>query len=140
MIEPRLSSTELHQRIEQCRRDYEAVKAKVADVGFICEGSLVERFMPCGRPNCACASDRNRRHGPYYQLSWKEHGRTVSRRLSPKDARLYREWIANRRQLDSLLTQMKALSRQAGQWMLAHPLGAGSRVEDPTGHGQLSQP
>jgi len=36
MPEQQISSTELHQRIEQCRRDYEAVKAKVADVGFIC--------------------------------------------------------------------------------------------------------
>ncbi len=96
--------------------------------------------MPCGRPNCACANDPNRRHGPYYQLSWKEHGHTVSRRLSLEEARLYQEWIANRRQLDSLLVQMKALSREAGQWMLGHLMGEGSRTEDPTGPSQQVGP
>src|SRR5205807_9499055 len=29
----------------------------------------------------SCATDRASQHGPYYQLSWKEKGKTVSRRL-----------------------------------------------------------
>lgn len=87
-------------------------------MGFICEGSLVERYTSCGNPNCRCAEPADR-HGPYYQLSWKEAGKTVSRLLSADDARLYREWIANRRSLDSALEDMKDLSRQAGQYLLA---------------------
>lgn len=87
-------------------------------MGFICEGSLVERYTSCGNPNCRCAEPAGR-HGPYYQLSWKEAGKTVSRLLSADDARLYREWIANRRRLDSALEDMKDLSRQAGQYLLA---------------------
>ena len=82
------------------------------------EGSLARLYTSCGNPNCRCA-EPDGRHGPYYQLSWKEAGKTVSRLLSADDARLYAEWIANRRRLESALEDMKDLSRQAGEYLLA---------------------
>ena len=118
MTERRLSRQELQRRLDRCRADYDAAKARLAEVGFICEGSLVERYTSCGNPNCRCA-EPDGRHGPYYQLSWKEAGKTVSRLLSADDARFYAEWIANRRRLESALEDMKDLSRQAGEYMLA---------------------
>lgn len=118
MAKRRLSAAENEQRLERCRADYEAAKARIAEVGFICAGSLVERYTTCNNPNCRCA-DPNRRHGPYYQLSWKEAGKTVSRLLSAEDARPYQEWIANRRRLESALEEMHDLSRQAGEYLLA---------------------
>ena len=116
-MEPSTSPDELEQRLAACRRDYERIKAKIDEIGFICEGSLVERFMACGKPNCRCI-DPAQRHGPYWQLSWKQAGKTVSRRLSPKQARLYQEWIANRRQLDALIRQLHDVSRTAREHLL----------------------
>lgn len=118
MTEARLSPEELQRRLEVCRADYAAAKARLADVGFICEGSLVKRYTRCGNPNCRCAQPDSR-HGPYYQLSWKQAGKTVSRLLSADDAALYQEWIANRRRLESALDDMRDLSRQAGEYLLA---------------------
>ncbi len=118
MPEARLSPEELQRRLEVCRADYAAAQARVAEVGFICEGSLVERYTRCGNPNCRCAQPDGR-HGPYYQLSWKQAGKTVSRLLSADDAALYEEWIANRRRLESALEDMKNLSRRAGEYILA---------------------
>lgn len=115
MTERRLSPAERQRRLERCQADYDAVKARVADIvdiGFVCEGSLVERYSTCSTPNCRCA-DPARRHGPYWQLSWKENGRTVSRPLPAEEATLYREWIANRRHLEALLAEMRRLSLQA---------------------------
>lgn len=114
----RLSEKTLQARLQKSRQDYARIKARVRDVGFICVGSVVERFMPCGKPTCRCATDPDYRHGPYYQLSWKEEGRTVSRRLSPEHARLYQEWVANRRELESLVKQMQAVSQKAGRYLL----------------------
>ncbi|MGH7395078.1 MAG: DUF6788 family protein [Candidatus Methylomirabilales bacterium] len=116
MTERRLSAAELERRLQRCSADYEAAKARMAEVGFTCEGSLVERYTSCSNPNCRCA-DPEQRHGPYFQLSWKESGKTVSRLVSPEQARLYREWIANRRLLESLLNEMRDLSRQAGEYV-----------------------
>jgi hypothetical protein len=118
MTERRPSNAQLQRRLERVRRDYQAVKARLSEVGFICEGSLTELYTSCGNPNCRCAAPKHR-HGPYWQLTWKEQGKTVTRRLSPEDAVLYQEWIANRHQLDALLEQMRDLSRQAGEQILA---------------------
>lgn len=115
---PRLSRAEIERRLERCRADYEAAKARVADVGFVCVGSLAERRTSCGNPNCRCAEPEGR-HGPYWQLTWKEGGRTVTRILSEEAARHYREWIANRQRLDALLAEMRALSREAGEYVAA---------------------
>jgi len=97
--------------------DYDAVKARLATVGFICEGSLVQRYMPCGKPGCRCA-DPDQLHGPYRQLSWKRDGKTVSRRLTSDQAALYAQWIANRHQLESLIAQLHTISRTAHALLL----------------------
>jgi hypothetical protein len=118
MTERRPSQAELKRRLERISADYEAAKDKLAEVGFTCEGSLIERYTTCNNPNCRC-SDPDQRHGPYWQLSWKQAGKTVSKLLSPEDAALYQEWIANRRRLDTALEEMRDLSRQAGEQILA---------------------
>jgi hypothetical protein len=118
MTERRPSQAELKRRLERISADYEAAKDKLAEVGFTCEGSLIERYTTCNNPNCRC-SDPDQRHGPYWQLSWKQAGKTVSKLLSPEDAALYQEWIANRRRLETALEEMRDLSRQAGEQILA---------------------
>lgn len=118
MTERRPSNAQLDRRLERLRRHYEAIKARLSEAGFICEGSLQELYTSCGNPNCRCA-DPAQRHGPYWQLTWKEHGKTVTRRLPAEDAVLYQEWIANRRQLEATIEQMRDLSRQAGEQILA---------------------
>lgn len=118
MTEPTVSKAALKRRLERVSRDYEAAKTRLTEVGFICEGSLAELYTSCGNPNCRCA-DPDQRHGPYWQLTWKEAGKTITRRLSADDAQLYRQWIANRRQLEAVLEQMRDLSRQADEYILA---------------------
>ena len=118
MTEPSPSKTQLNRRLQRVSRDYEQLKARLTEVGFICEGSLAELYTSCGNPNCRCA-DPDQRHGPYWQLTWKQAGKTITRRLSAEDAQLYRQWIANRRQLEAVLEQMRDLSRQAGEYMQA---------------------
>lgn len=100
-------------QLRRCQTEYARLKARLREVGFICEGSLVERWMPCGKPNCACATNRARRHGPYFQLSWKERGKTISRRLPPEHAALYRQWVANRQRLQAIIQQMQQVSQKA---------------------------
>jgi hypothetical protein len=118
MTERRPSPAQLTRRLQRLRADYEQAKARIAEIGFTCEGSLTERYTTCNNPNCRCA-DPEQRHGPYWQLSWKQAGKTVSKLLSAEDAALYREWITNRRQLEAELTRMRDLSRQAGEQILA---------------------
>ena len=118
MTERGLSPKQLERRLERLRADYQAATAKIAENGFTCEGSLVERYTTCNNPNCRC-KDPQQRHGPYWQISWKEGGKTVSKLISAEDAALYQQWIDNRRRLETALEEMRDLSHQAGEQILA---------------------
>jgi len=74
--------------------------------------------MPCGKPGCRCQADPPKLHGPYWQYSHKVDGKTITRRLTPDQARLYQQWIANRRRIDQLLAQMQQVSAQAAEILL----------------------
>lgn len=108
----------LERRLRQLTREYDTLKTRIQEIGFIATGSLVERWTICGKPNCRCGADPKQRHGPYYQLSWKEDGVTVTRRLPPEHAQLYQQWLDNRRQLDELLREMHRVSAEAGLHLL----------------------
>ncbi len=97
---------------------YETVKRLVADIGLIRRGSVVRRFMPCGKAGCRCQATPPRLHGPYYQWTRKVRGKTVTVRLSPEEAALMEEWITNGRRLDKLVSRMETLSLQVTERML----------------------
>ena len=89
---------------------YEALKRSVLNLGFIRWGSLVKRFMPCGKPGCCCQRKPPRLHGPYYQWTRKVKGKTATVRLTSQEARIFQEWIANGRQFDRVISQMEKIS------------------------------
>ena len=74
--------------------------------------------MPCGKPGCRCQADPPQLQGPYWQWTRAVRGKTVTRRLSEDQARLYREWIANRRRLLAIVAEMEEVSRQAAELLL----------------------
>jgi hypothetical protein len=81
--------------------------------GFVSPGSVVRRFMRCGKPNCRCHADPPQLHGPYWQWTRAVNGKTLTRNLTEEQARLYQEWIANRRRLTKILTEMDKVSERA---------------------------
>jgi aminoglycoside phosphotransferase (APT) family kinase protein len=125
------SPADLQRQLRACTREYEALKARIHDIGFICTGSLVKRWMVCGKSNCRCHADSRQRHGPYYQLSWKEGGVTVCRRLPPEHATLYEEWIANRQRLESLMDQLHRVSTRAARHLLRAATDEAATPEPP---------
>lgn len=45
-------------------------------------------------------------------------GRRVGQRLTAREAALYREWIANQRAIDRIVSRMQQISRSASQILL----------------------
>lgn len=89
---------------------YEALKRLVAEVPPVRRGSVVKRFMPCGKPGCRCQAKPPRLHGPYFQWTRKVNGTTATSRINEEQARLLGEWIENGRRLDRLVDQMEQVS------------------------------
>jgi hypothetical protein len=97
---------------------YEALKRSVLALGPVRRGSLVRRFMPCGKAGCCCQASPPELHGPYYQWTRKVRGKTVTVRLTREAARLVEEWISNGRQLDRIVAQMGVVSLRITQRLL----------------------
>jgi len=105
-------------RLESYERRYRDLARQLADIGYITSGSVAQRFNRCGKPNCACHADPPRLHGPYWHWTAKVNGKTVNRRLSPREAELYTDWISNDRRVHALLTQMRDIASKATDLIL----------------------
>jgi hypothetical protein len=100
---------------------YRALATQLADIGPISAGTLTRRYTRCASPGCKCNAEPPRPHGPYWQLTRKIDGKTVTRRLTPTQAKQYREWIANDRRLRRTIDQMRTLATKANEIRLTHP-------------------
>ena len=109
---------EMTSRLEHYEDKYRALLGELQGLGFVSPGSVALRETSCGKPGCKCMADPPRRHGPYYQWTRKVKGKTVSRQLSPEEAELFQEWIANRRRLQGVIRDLERVSAKAGEILL----------------------
>ena len=101
--QPRASLQHHAQRFDELRRG-------LGQLEYFCKGTVLKRMMKCGKAKCACASDPARRHGPYFELTYKANGKTVNVKLSPEAAPLYRAAALQYRKLKTLLSRLEKLS------------------------------
>ena len=97
------------QRFRQTRQE-------LLQLDYFLKGTVLKRMMKCGRPQCACHHDPAKRHGPYFEWTYKVKGKTVNVKLSPQAAPLYLAATKQHRKLKAVLTRMERLSRT----VLAH--------------------
>jgi hypothetical protein len=110
---PSNPAEDLEAELDAVRREYRQVAARIADLGFIHHGTVIHRHA--ASPD---ARDDTPGRSPYYQWTSKHAGKTVTRTLTEDEADLYREWIANDRELRSLITQLRAISERATRLIL----------------------
>jgi len=105
-------------RLAEYERRYRELAAQLATIGLVHSGSVTRRYTHCGTPGCKCHADPPQPHGPYYQWTAKENGKTITRRLNGTEAELYQEWIDNDRQLRRILQQMRQIAVKAAELKL----------------------
>lgn len=88
---------------------------ELTGLGFVLQGTVSERMLPCGKVACRCTTDPAGRHGPYLQWTLKRRGKTVGIYLSPEQAQICRQWIGNNRRLDAVVKKLRALSMRAAR-------------------------
>jgi hypothetical protein len=99
-------------------QNYQQLQRALSRIGYFRRGTLLKRFMPCGKPGCACQATPPRLHGPYYQWTRKVAGKTVTVRFSAEQAELLADWIAAGRELDRIVAEMERLSLAATDRLL----------------------
>ncbi len=77
----------------------------------ILRGSLIERYVTCGNPNCKCA--RGERHGPVWYLTVTlGPGRTTGGIIAREKLDQVRRWIANYQAFKEQLERISEINRE----------------------------
>jgi hypothetical protein len=92
------------QRFHELKQDLDQLE-------YFCKGTVLKRMMKCGKTACACHSDPDKRHGPYFELTYKANGKTVNVKLAPEAAPIYKAASLQYRKLKILLTRLEKLSQ-----------------------------
>src|SRR5438552_667436 len=111
-----ISNNRLATLIRRDVQRFEALKREIVQLDYFCKGTVLKRMMKCGNRQCACHRDPAKRHGPYFECTYKVQNKTVNLKLYPEMTPLYRDAIRQYRKLRLLLGRMERLSRSA----LAH--------------------
>lgn len=79
------------------------IREAMAQLDYICAGTLLRRTKRCGKPNCRCAIDPAARHGPYYEWGRLVNGRLVHTQLTPQEGERIAQALQNHRLLQRLV-------------------------------------
>jgi uncharacterized protein DUF6788 len=108
----------LEQRREELYRE-------LSQVGDFRRGSLNEVRRKCGKANCACAQRGHPGHGPQYNLTRSENGRTVARHLRPgPELDKIRREVAEYERFRDLVGQVTEVNEAICETRPAAPPGA----------------
>jgi hypothetical protein len=100
-------------RLAGFAQNFAELKQELEKLTYFCKGTVLKRMMKCGQKRCACHQDPAKRHGPYFEWTYKEKGKTINRRLRPEEAPFYEAATQQYRKLHSILTRMEHVSRNA---------------------------
>lgn len=92
---------------------FTALRGELGGLGYFFKGTVLKRMMKCGQDRCACHHDPSKRHGPYFEWTYKVKGKTINKRLRPEEVPLYQAATQQYRKLKLLLARMERLSRAA---------------------------
>lgn len=92
---------------QQSESDPEArikeIRSRLQQIQHVCSGTLLKRTKTCGKPECPCKREPDKRHGPYYEWTRFHRGKFARRSLDRAQALLLSEAIEGRRKVLKLL-------------------------------------
>ena len=94
------------------RRRRKALMQKMHSIGFnIIRGSLLERYKPCGKPNCRCADGPG--HGPKYYLSVSHSGRRPELEYVPGEhVQQVKLFVSNFKKAKQFMEEISDINRE----------------------------
>jgi hypothetical protein len=85
---------------------YAVLKQRLSQVGIAIPGTVHALYARCGSPTCPCATDDEKRHGPYYRWHYRLHGRSVAIGIDEKNLQQFKQWIENREKIFQIVEEM----------------------------------
>jgi hypothetical protein len=72
----------MHDSLVDLEKRRATVQMHIAQLGDMRPGSITQTGGRCGNPNCHCHRPGEAAHGPYYRLTRKANGKTVTETFS----------------------------------------------------------
>ena len=123
--------------IRKLRQRRDALRAALAQVADMRPGSLVERYRRCGKPNCHCAREGERGHGPSFSLTHAVKGKTVTKIIPPEAVVRTRQQIEEYQQFRALGQELVDASERLCDAELRIPDAAASTEGAMTGSSSM---
>jgi hypothetical protein len=79
-------------------------------------GSISTARSTCGKPQCACHKDPDKRHGVYYRWTGILEGKRTTKTLSAEEARECQKRIKNYRELQKKINDLICQSLKNAPW------------------------
>ena len=93
-----------------------AVQSQIAQLGDMRSGSITGTGGRCGNPNCHCHQAGDPGHGPYYRLTRKVNGKTLTETFpSPASLSKAQCEVAERQRFRDLSDQLLDVNEQICQ-------------------------
>jgi len=99
------------QRISQLRKIRGRLENQLMRPRAMRIGSVVKQYMFCGKASCACHRDPQKKHGPYYYLSYKEGGLSRYKYLGKATSPAV-EWARNYQVFQRGMAQLGRIHRE----------------------------
>ncbi|KAA0974388.1 hypothetical protein FQ154_15145 [Paeniglutamicibacter gangotriensis] len=106
------------QELAEATAEYKELAARIGALSLIHHGSVVHRHAAAPTD----VTEKKTGWAPFYQWNSKVNGKTVTRTLSEEEAKLYREWIENDRELRQIIKDMREASERATRAILRERL------------------
>lgn len=97
---------------ESLEKRIQKIKHQIGELGDLRPGALSQQYNVCGSPNCRCKANPPLKHGPYYQISFRRHGKSSSQFVREEDLLEVQQQLENYRQLRDLVDEWITLSGQ----------------------------
>jgi Family of unknown function (DUF6788) len=93
------------------RKRREGLVKLLPPLGEILRGSLMERYLTCGKPSCKCT--RGERHGPVWYLSVTlDQSHRAGRTIAADQVEQVRGWIENYHRVKQHLEKISSINRE----------------------------
>ena len=97
---------------ESLEKRIQKIKQQIGELGDLRPGALSQQYNVCGSAGCQCKASPPIKHGPYYQISFKRHGKSSSQFVREEDLNEVQHQLENYRTLRELVDEWITLSAQ----------------------------
>jgi hypothetical protein len=125
-------------RPESLRQRIDKIKQQIAALGDLRPGALSQQYNVCGSPGCQCKATPPVKHGPYYQISIKRHGKSTTQFVREQDLAEVQTQLDNYRRLRELVDEWITVSSEISLLRI-HELRQAERAEKTKGKSGIAK-